>query len=121
MAAQKDLRKVVGLAGKLGLPISCLMASLAYFDGYRSAWAAREFIEAQRDDFALIPTSVWMPKAFFILIGNKITIRSALIMTIQKRSNHSCYIRRHGDDPTWRKLAPATTCCSTGNCPNVSL
>ena len=51
MAAQKDLRKVVGLAGKLGLPIPCLMASLAYFDGYRSAWLPANLIQAQRDDF----------------------------------------------------------------------
>lgn len=51
MAGQKDLRKVVGLAGKLGLPIPCLMASLAYFDGYRSAWLPANLIQAQRDDF----------------------------------------------------------------------
>jgi 6-phosphogluconate dehydrogenase len=50
-AGQKDLRKVVGLAGKLGLPIPCLMASLAYFDGYRSAWLPANLIQAQRDDF----------------------------------------------------------------------
>jgi len=48
---QKDLRTVVGLAGKLGLPIPCLMASLAYFDGYRSAWLPANLIQAQRDDF----------------------------------------------------------------------
>jgi 6-phosphogluconate dehydrogenase len=51
MAGQKDLRKVVELAGKLGLPIPCLMASLAYFDGYRSAWLPANLIQAQRDDF----------------------------------------------------------------------
>ena len=51
MAGQKDLRKVVGLAGKLGLPIPCLMASLAYFDGYRSVWLPANLIQAQRDDF----------------------------------------------------------------------
>jgi len=51
MAGQKDLRKVVGLAGKLGLPIPCFMASLAYFDGYRSAWLPANLIQAQRDDF----------------------------------------------------------------------
>jgi 6-phosphogluconate dehydrogenase len=51
LAGQKDLRKVVGLAIKLGLPIPCLMASLAYFDGYRSAWLPANLIQAQRDDF----------------------------------------------------------------------
>jgi len=44
-------RTVVGLAGKLGLPIPCLMAFLAYFDGYRSAWLPANLIQAQRDDF----------------------------------------------------------------------
>jgi 6-phosphogluconate dehydrogenase len=51
ISKQKDLRKVVGLAGKFGLPIPCLMASLAYFDGYRSAWLPANLIQAQRDDF----------------------------------------------------------------------
>jgi 6-phosphogluconate dehydrogenase len=51
MAGQKDLRTVVGLATNLGLPIPCLMASLAYFDGYRSAWLPANLIQAQRDDF----------------------------------------------------------------------
>jgi 6-phosphogluconate dehydrogenase len=49
--AQSDLRKVVGLAGTLGLPVPCLMASLAYFDGYRSGWLPANLIQAQRDDF----------------------------------------------------------------------
>ncbi len=51
IAGQRDLRKVVGLAGKLGLPIPCMMASLAYFDAYRSAWLPANLIQAQRDDF----------------------------------------------------------------------
>jgi 6-phosphogluconate dehydrogenase len=51
LASQKDLRTVVGLAGNLGLPIPCLMASLSYFDGYRSAWLPANLIQAQRDDF----------------------------------------------------------------------
>jgi len=51
MTGQKDLRKVVGLAVKLGLPIPCLTASLAYFDGYRSTWLPANLIQAQRDDF----------------------------------------------------------------------
>lgn len=51
LAHQKDLRTVVGLGGKLGLPIPCLMASLAYFDGHRSDWLPANLIQAQRDDF----------------------------------------------------------------------
>jgi len=51
IATQKDLRTVVSLAVKLGLPIPCLMASLAYFDSYRSAWLPANLIQAQRDDF----------------------------------------------------------------------
>jgi 6-phosphogluconate dehydrogenase len=51
LAGQKDLRTVIGLAVNLGLPIPCLMASLAYFDSYRSAWLPANLIQAQRDDF----------------------------------------------------------------------
>ena len=51
MTEQKDLRTVISLAIKLGLPIPGLMASLAYFDGYRSAWLPANLIQAQRDDF----------------------------------------------------------------------
>jgi len=36
---------------KFGLPIPGLMASLAYFDDYRSAWLPANLIQAQRDDF----------------------------------------------------------------------
>jgi 6-phosphogluconate dehydrogenase len=50
-AGQKDLRSVVGLGVELGLPVPGLMASLAYFDGYRSAWLPANLIQAQRDDF----------------------------------------------------------------------
>ena len=51
ISKHNDLRAVVGLAVKLGLPIPGLMASLAYFDGYRSAWLPANLIQAQRDDF----------------------------------------------------------------------
>jgi 6-phosphogluconate dehydrogenase len=36
---------------RLGQAVPCLMASLAYFDGYRSAWLPANLIQAQRDDF----------------------------------------------------------------------
>jgi len=51
ISKQADLRAVVSLAVKLGLPIPALMASLAYFDSYRSAWLPANLIQAQRDDF----------------------------------------------------------------------
>ena len=51
ISKQDDLRAVVNLAVKLGIPIPCLMASLAYFDSYRSAWLPANLIQAQRDDF----------------------------------------------------------------------
>jgi len=51
LSKQDDLRAVVGVAAKLGLPIPGLMASLAYFDAYRSAWLPANLIQAQRDDF----------------------------------------------------------------------
>jgi len=51
ISKQEDLRTVVGLGVTLGLPVPCLMASLAYFDGYHSAWLPANLIQAQRDDF----------------------------------------------------------------------
>jgi 6-phosphogluconate dehydrogenase len=50
-ARQEDLRAVVCRAAELGIPVPGLMASLAYFDGYRSAWLPANLIQAQRDDF----------------------------------------------------------------------
>ncbi len=48
---QEDLRKVVGAASEMGIPAPGLMASLAYIDGYRSAWSPANLIQAQRDFF----------------------------------------------------------------------
>lgn len=48
---QADLRAVVGLAAQSGLPAPGLMACLAYFDAYRSAWLPANLIQAQRDFF----------------------------------------------------------------------
>lgn len=47
----QDLRRVVGSAAQLGIPAPALMAALAYFDGYRSAWLPANLIQAQRDYF----------------------------------------------------------------------
>jgi 6-phosphogluconate dehydrogenase len=51
MGLQEGLRKAVGVAGELGIPAPGLMASLAYLDGYRSAWLPANLIQAQRDYF----------------------------------------------------------------------
>jgi 6-phosphogluconate dehydrogenase len=48
---QADLRAVVQAASQLALPVPALMASLAYFDAYRSAWLPANLIQAQRDYF----------------------------------------------------------------------
>ncbi len=50
-ASHTDLRAIAGQAIQLGLPVPGLMASLAYLDGYRSAWSPANLIQAQRDDF----------------------------------------------------------------------
>jgi len=48
---QENLRKAVGVASDLGIPAPGLMVSLAYLDGYRSAWLPANLIQAQRDYF----------------------------------------------------------------------
>jgi 6-phosphogluconate dehydrogenase len=47
----EDLRTVVRAAVDLGLPAPGLMASLAYFDAYRSPRLPANLIQAQRDFF----------------------------------------------------------------------
>ena len=46
-----DLREVVQAAAALGLPAPGLMATLSYFDAYRSAVLPANLIQAQRDFF----------------------------------------------------------------------
>jgi len=46
-----DLKTVVCTAASLGIPAPAMMAALAYFDGYRSAWLPANLIQAQRDYF----------------------------------------------------------------------
>jgi 6-phosphogluconate dehydrogenase len=46
-----DLREVVQMAAALGLPAPGLMATLGYFDAYRSARLPANLIQAQRDFF----------------------------------------------------------------------
>ena len=51
MSRQDDMRDVVKTSADLGIPAPATMASLAYFDGYRSAWLPANLIQAQRDFF----------------------------------------------------------------------
>jgi 6-phosphogluconate dehydrogenase len=48
---EADLREVVKVAATLGLPAPGLMATLSYFDAYRSAALPANLIQAQRDFF----------------------------------------------------------------------
>jgi 6-phosphogluconate dehydrogenase len=48
---QADLRAAVILAVSAGVPVPAMMASLGYFDGYRSERLPTNLIQAQRDYF----------------------------------------------------------------------
>jgi len=49
--AQSGWRRAVAAAARLGIPVPCWSASLAYFDGYRSARLPHNLTQAQRDYF----------------------------------------------------------------------
>ncbi len=51
LARESDLRQVVQVAAGLGLPAPAFMATLGYFDAYRSAVLPANLIQAQRDFF----------------------------------------------------------------------
>jgi 6-phosphogluconate dehydrogenase len=48
---QGDLRTVISLAVKQGIPVPGLMSALGYYDSYRSGWLPVNLIQAQRDYF----------------------------------------------------------------------
>lgn len=48
---QKHTRSVLHTAITAGIPVPAMMASLAYFDSYRSSWLPANLIQAQRDFF----------------------------------------------------------------------
>jgi 6-phosphogluconate dehydrogenase len=50
-ASRKDICRVVNIAAENGIPIPGLMASLAYYDGYRKGWLPSNLLQAQRDFF----------------------------------------------------------------------
>jgi 6-phosphogluconate dehydrogenase len=49
--AQENWRKVIALAAECGVPAPTFSASLAYYDGYRSARLPANLLQAQRDFF----------------------------------------------------------------------
>ena len=51
LSRQHDMREVLKLAIDKGIPMPAYMASLAYFDAYRSATLPTNLIQAQRDYF----------------------------------------------------------------------
>jgi 6-phosphogluconate dehydrogenase len=48
---QADLRRVVAAASGHAIPVAALASSLAYVDGYCSAWLPANLVQAQRDYF----------------------------------------------------------------------
>jgi len=48
---QKHTRSVISTAVAAGVPVPAMMASLSYFDSYRSSWLPANLIQAQRDFF----------------------------------------------------------------------
>jgi 6-phosphogluconate dehydrogenase len=48
---QAAWRRVIATGVQLGIPLPCLSAALAYFDGYRSAQLPANLLQAQRDYF----------------------------------------------------------------------
>ena len=50
-SAQPAWRSVVARAVEAGIPVPAMSSTLAFFDGYRSAWLPANLIQAQRDYF----------------------------------------------------------------------
>lgn len=49
--SQDELRLALKAGINAGVPMPVMMSSLAYFDGYRSAWLPANLVQAQRDYF----------------------------------------------------------------------
>ena len=50
-AAAPAWRRIVAYAVQVGIPVPAMSSTLAFFDGYRSAWLPANLIQAQRDYF----------------------------------------------------------------------
>ena len=51
MQTEKDLREIIAIAIRCGIPVPSMSAALAYFDSYRSANLPANLLQAQRDYF----------------------------------------------------------------------
>ena len=51
MSCEEGLRFIVSQGAEMGIAIPAFMASLGYFDGYRSEWMPTNVIQAERDYF----------------------------------------------------------------------
>lgn len=49
--SQKSIRRIVQTGAETGIPLPAMMASLAYYDSYRSGWLPANLLQAQRDYF----------------------------------------------------------------------
>ncbi|MCL5030183.1 MAG: NADP-dependent phosphogluconate dehydrogenase [Bacteroidetes bacterium] len=49
--SQDEVRAIIKTAVECGIPVPGFMASLAYFDSYRSEWLPANLVQAQRDYF----------------------------------------------------------------------
>jgi 6-phosphogluconate dehydrogenase len=48
---QENTRRIVQTGVSSGIPLPALMASLTYYDSYRSGWLPDNLLQAQRDYF----------------------------------------------------------------------
>ena len=51
MSCEEGFRFIVSQGAEMGVAIPAFMASLSYFDGYRSGWMPANVIQAERDYF----------------------------------------------------------------------
>lgn len=51
ISSEEGTRRVIRIASENGIPVPVLMASLAYYDGYRKGWLPSNLVQAQRDLF----------------------------------------------------------------------
>ena len=100
-----DLRSVVRTAADLGIPIPGFVATLAYYDGLRSARLPANLIQAQRDYFGSHTyRRVDIPGVFHTNWDK--TNRSFHGSRPNIKADGPDHLRRVGD-LTWRKLVPA--------------
>ena len=103
---QEALREVVGAAAEAGIPTPGLMVSLAYFDGYRSAWLPANLVQAQRDYFGAHTYERVDAEGAFHTEWDRGLRRSTMEPSIHPEPAVVVIFGAAGD-LTWRKLVPA--------------